>query len=197
MCVGASEGGVGRLEEILGERAHVGLPHVEHGARDHPAHAALTNRLRGLRTKVIARIGEARRSRAYQFELAQARRAQRIACIHVRFHDPQPLEEPLGARYRFVRQAAAKLLGIVNVRVEYAGHRELAAGIDDLRVRIARRDLAGLAHRNDRVPADRNRPVADHPAILVDRHHVVGIPDQHFRHLSVPPRYGQHRKSAA
>ena len=149
--VGANERRVGRLEEVLRKIAHGGLAHVEHGARDHPAHAALSNRLRRLRREVIARIGEARRSRTDQLELAQARSAQRVARVHVRFDDPQPFEKPFGARDRLVGQSTTELLRIVDMRVEDAGQRELAAGIDDVGVRITRRDLLRFADGNDLV----------------------------------------------
>ena len=121
---------------------------------------------------------------ADHLELRETRRAQRVARVHVRFDDPQPLEQSFGARNRFVGQTTTELLRIVDMRVEDAGQRELAAGIDDIGVRITRRNFLRLADGDDLVAADCDGAVADDAPIAIDGHHIVGILDEHIRHLT-------------
>ena len=69
-----------------------------------------------------------------QLELAEPRGAERVARVHVRFDHPEPAKQPLRAGIGLVAEAAAELLGIVDVGIEQAGQHELAARVDDLGV---------------------------------------------------------------
>ena len=90
--VGANERLVGRLEEALGKIAHRGLTHVEHGAGDHPAHAAFSDGLCCLGAEIAAGIGKARGAGPDHLDLGKPRRAQRISFIHMCLDRPQAAE---------------------------------------------------------------------------------------------------------
>jgi hypothetical protein len=74
------------------------------------------------------------------------------------------------------------LLRVVNVRVKYAGERELAAAVDRPISGCVDRDVASLTHSDDTILIDYNSTVSDDPALGIHRNEIVEVTNDGTRH---------------
>ena len=85
-----------------------------------------------------------------------------------------------------VRQTAAELLDVVNVRVNQSGQDELAGAVDDLLRLEPPLDVFGFADLGDPVIPNGHRPVPDEPSFRVHRDDPLGVLDEDPAHGFLP-----------
>ena len=100
----------------------------------------------------------------------------------------EPLEQ-VNSDVATVGEAAPKLLGAVDMRIDQAGNDELSASFDGPLGPELRRDIPGRSDRNDAIVLDCDRTIPEDPPLRIHRDHPVRVLDENLGWLrhDVPP----------